>query len=146
MNVIGWDHAMRNKVCLSLEDNVIISSGRKCVSALWRAKLETRRHKIMGRFKAKLEVNKRSTEMNAFVEELLARTLLGIVASLKGPGDVQTLELQQERGNVEITVNGRNVPLTPFPNDIICSTLTGLVSSLKGVDDIESMVIRIDLQ
>jgi hypothetical protein len=100
----------------------------------------------MGRFKAKLEVNKISTEMNAFVEELLARTALGIVASLKGPGEVQTLELRQERGNVEITVNGRNVPLTPFPNDIICSTLTGLVSSLKGVDDIESMVIRIDLQ
>jgi hypothetical protein len=100
----------------------------------------------MGRFKAKLEVNKISIEMNDFVEELLARTTLGIVAALKGTGDVQILELRQEKGNVEITVNGRDVPLTPFPNDIIRNTLTGLVSSLKEVDDIDSVDISVEVK
>jgi hypothetical protein len=100
----------------------------------------------MGRFKAKLEVNNISIEMNAFVEELLARTALGIVASLKGTEDVQTLELRQEKGNVAITANGRDVPLTPFPNDVIRNTLTGLLSSLKGIDDMESVYISVELQ
>ncbi|MBT9163263.1 MAG: hypothetical protein DDT24_00167 [Chloroflexi bacterium] len=101
---------------------------------------------MKGALKARLQVNKMSIEMNPFVEGLLAQIAVGVVASLKGTEDVQTLEIRQEKGDVKITVNGSDVPLTPFPNDIICSTLTGLVSSLKEVDDIESLDINVEVQ
>ena len=96
--------------------------------------------------KAKLRVNKISVDMNPFVEEFLARTAVAIVASLKGAENVQSLEIQQQKGNAKITVNGNEIPLTPFANDIICSTLTGLVSSLKEVEDIDSLDISVDVQ
>ena len=96
-------------------------------------------------FEAKLRVNKISVEMNSFVEEFLARTTVGIVASLKGAENAQSLEIHQEKGNVKIAVNGNQIPLTPFPNDIICSTLTGLVSSLKEVEDIDSLDISVEV-
>ncbi|MCL0029774.1 hypothetical protein M1N19_02260 [Dehalococcoidia bacterium] len=101
---------------------------------------------MSGALKAKLQVNKISIEMNPFVEEFLAQIAVGVVASLKGAEDVQTLEIRQEKGNVKITVNGSDVPLTPFPNDIICSTLIGLVSSLREVDEIESLDISVEVQ
>lgn len=94
--------------------------------------------------KAKLWVNKVSIEMNPFVEEFLARTTLGAVASLRGGGSVQRLELHQEKGDVKITVNGNELSLTPFPGDIICSTLTGLVSSLKDVADVGNLDISVE--
>ena len=94
--------------------------------------------------KAKLWVNKVSIEMNPFVEEFLARTTLGAVASLRGGGSVQSLELHQEKGDVKITVNGNELSLTPFPGDIICSTLTGLVSSLKDVADVGNLDISVE--
>jgi len=96
--------------------------------------------------KAKLRVNKISMEMHQFVEEFLARTAVGIVATLKGAENVQSLEIHQVKGNVKITVNGNEIPLTPFPNDIICNTLTGLVSSLKDVGDIGSFDISVEVQ
>lgn len=103
----------------------------------------TGRCKMAGSFKAKLRVNKISVDMEPFVEEFLARTTVGLVTSLRGGENVQSLEMHQEKGNVKITVNGNEIPLTPFPNDIICNTLTGLVSSLKGVADIDSLDISV---
>jgi len=109
-------------------------------------KSKTWRYKVKGSFEAKLHVNKISVEMNPFAEELLARTMVGAVASLKGAEDIKSLEIHQEKGNVEITVNGNEIPITPFPNDIISNTLTSLVSSLKGVDKIDSLDISIKVQ
>ena len=95
-------------------------------------------------FKAALSINNMSTELNSFVEELLARTVAGAVSSLKGVEDIQSLELHLERGDVGISVNGNEVPLTPFPNDIIANTVIALASSLKGVDQVESLEINIE--
>ena len=97
-------------------------------------------------FKAKLWVNKNPVDMNPFVEEFLARTSVGAVASLRGAEDIRSLEIHQDKGNVRIEVNGKNIPLTPFPNDIISSTLVGLVSSLKGISKIDSLLINVALQ
>ncbi|MCL0098439.1 hypothetical protein M1O57_01585 [Dehalococcoidia bacterium] len=97
------------------------------------------------KLKAKLWVNKVSVEVNPFVEQFLARTTLGAVASLRGGGSVQSLELHQQKGDVKITVNGNELPLTPFPRDIICNTLIGLVSSLKGVDEVDNLDISIEV-
>ena len=101
---------------------------------------------MKGNFKAKLKVNKISVDMNPFIEEFLARISLGIVASLRGAENAQSLEIHQEKGNVKITVNGNEIPVTLFPNEIICSTLTGLVSPLKEVEDIDSLDISVEVQ
>ena len=96
-------------------------------------------------FKAKLWVNKNPVDMNPFVEEFLARTSVGAVASLRGAEDIRSLEIHQDKGNVRIEVNGKEIPLTPFPNDIISSTLVGLASSLKGVGGIDSIDISVEV-
>ena len=98
---------------------------------------------MKGNFKAALSINNVSTELNSFIEELLARTVAGAVSSLKGAEDIQSLELYLEQGDVRISVNGNELSLTPFPNDIIANTVIGLVSSLKGVDQVESLEINI---
>ena len=98
-----------------------------------------------GSYKARLKVNQKPVAMNRFVEEFVARTMAGAVASLKGAEDIRNLIIHQKKGNVEITVNGKDIPLTPFPNDIISNTLVGLASSLKGVDDIDSIDISVEL-
>ena len=95
-------------------------------------------------FRAELKVNGTSVEINAFVEEFLARVIVGAVSSLKGVEDIKSLQVQQKNGDVEITVNGKDIPLTPFPSDIISNTLVGMVSSLSGIGDIDSIEISVE--
>jgi hypothetical protein len=99
---------------------------------------------VKAEFKANLWVNGLPVDLNPFVEEFLARTVIGAVSSLKGAEDIQSLELYLERGEVRIIVDGNELSLTPFPSDIIASTVTGLVSSLKEIDKIESL--RVDVR
>ena len=89
---------------------------------------------MAGSFKAKLRMNKITVEMNAFVEDFLARTVVGMVSSLRGVDKIHSLEIHKEKGDVKVTVNGNEIPLTPFPNNIIRNTLTALISSLKDGD------------
>ena len=96
-------------------------------------------------FRATLKVNGIPVEINPFVEEFLARTMVGAVSSLKEVEDIESLYVHHKKGNIEITANGEDIPLTPFPNDIISNTLTGLVSTLKGVNDIDSMDISVEI-
>jgi len=95
-------------------------------------------------FRAELKVNGIAVEINAFVEEFLARAVVGAVSSLRGVEDIKSLQVQQKKCDVEITVNGKDIPLTPFPNDIISNTLIGIVSSLRGVDNIDSIDISVE--
>jgi hypothetical protein len=95
-------------------------------------------------FRAELKVNGISVDINAFVEEFLARVIVGAVSSLKGVEDIKSLQVHQKKGNVEMTVNGKDIPLTPFPNDIISNTLVGMVSSLRGIDDIEDIYVSVE--
>ena len=98
-----------------------------------------------GKLEAKLWVNNISVDLNPFVEEFLARTVIGAVSSLKGAEDIQSLELHLSQGNVRAIVNGNEINVTSFPNDIIASTITGSVSVLKDVDKIESLKINIKI-
>jgi hypothetical protein len=98
------------------------------------------------RFKVNLRINKKSVELNPFVEEFLARTTIGAAASLRGVEEIQSLEIHQEKDDVTVTVNGEEIPLTPFPRDIIANTLSGMVSPLKGVDDIDSLYISVKVE
>lgn len=94
--------------------------------------------------KAKLSINKKEIDMNAFVEGLVAHVTIGAVNSLDGVEDVKTVDLNMDKGEIDIVVNKENVRITPFPNDVIAATLLGLVSLLKGVEDVEQMEIKVD--
>ncbi len=96
--------------------------------------------------KTELEVNNVPVELNPFVDEFLARTVVGAVSSLKGAGNIQGLELYLERDDVKIVVNGNELPITPFPKEIITNTIIGLISSLKGVHKIDSLKIKVKAQ
>lgn len=97
-------------------------------------------------FKVELVINKESIELNPFIEEFLARTVVGVVSSLRGAENIRDMELYLEQGDVKLVVNGNELSLTPFPKDIITNTITGLVSSLKGVDKIDSLKITVKAQ
>ena len=94
--------------------------------------------------KAKLSINKKEIDMNAFVEGLVAHVTIGAVNSLDGVEDVKTVDLSMDKGEIDIMVNKENIRVTPFPNDVIAATLLGLVSLLKGVEDVEQMEIKVD--
>ena len=96
--------------------------------------------------RAELVINKESIELNPFVEEFLARTVVGAVSSLREAENIRDMELYLERGDVKIVVTGNELPLTPFPKDIITNTITSLVSSLKGVGKIDSLKITVKAQ
>jgi ribosomal protein S9 len=84
--------------------------------------------------------------MKPYVEELVARTVIGMVTPLRGAENMKDLNVYLEKGNVKITVNGNELAITEFPNDIIANTLTGLVSSLKEVEDIDSLDISVKVE
>lgn len=97
-------------------------------------------------FEAELQVNDVSVELNPFVEQFLARTVLGAVSSLKRAEDIRKLGLYIRHGDVRIIVNDNELPLTPFPKEIFANTLIGLVSSLKEVGKIDSLNISVEIR
>lgn len=96
-----------------------------------------------GSFTAELSVNGAAIELNPFVEQFMARTVVGGVSCLRGVENVEQLELAVKGGDVELFVNGEEIVLTPFPRDVIKSTVMGLVSSLKGVGRVDSLRILV---
>ena len=93
--------------------------------------------------KAKLRVNKITVDMNPFVEEFVARTVVGMVTPLKGVENIKNVDVYMEKDTVKISVNGNDITLTEFPTEIIVNTVTALVSSLKDVDNIDNLDISI---
>ena len=94
-------------------------------------------------FHTTLQINSEPVELNHFIENFMARTVVGAVSSLKGTDNVQSLECRLAQGELELIVNGSEIPLTTFPREIIINTIIGLVSSLKGVDKIDNLEISI---
>jgi len=97
----------------------------------------------MKEYSAELQVMGKAVELNHFAEQFLAHTVVGASSSLKGFGEIHTLELQRKDGGITLTVNGSEIELSKFPHDIIDNTLKGLLSSLKDVDLTESYTIKV---
>ena len=96
-------------------------------------------------YKAELWVNKVSVEMNAFAEDFLAHTVVGMVSSLQHVDKIKHLEMHGKKDEVRLHIDGNEIPLTLFPTNIIRNTLAALVSSLKDVDKtIDSWDIRVE--
>ncbi len=46
---------------------------------------------------AQLQVNGEQIELNLFIEELISQTVIGMVKSLRGVGDIETITLKVSR-------------------------------------------------
>ena len=90
-----------------------------------------------------LSVNDAPIEVDYFVQGYIDHVMAGIVASLKGTGEIRRLQVSMENDNVAMRLNGRSVPINPFVNKIIRNTVVGMVSALKGVGEISKLNISI---
>jgi len=90
-----------------------------------------------------LRVNENPINLDYFLEGFVDHTVSGIIAALKGTGEIAYLDVAIDRENVSVILNGADVPVNLFASKIIRNTITGLVSSLKGVDVAETIAIAI---
>ncbi len=109
------------------------------VNYYWRAKMKLE-------YRARMTVNEKAIEMNAFIEGYVSHIAAGIVQSLKGVDYLSKIDIICDGEEIKIAVNGENISLTPFPNDLISSTLKGMLEPLKGVDEIKKLRISVDIK
>ncbi len=83
--------------------------------------------------KVSLSVNDVPIKLDGFVLEFIIKVMTGIVATLKGTGEIQSLELSIKGEAVKINLNGSLVQVIPFVSEFIRNTVIGMVSPLKGV-------------
>ena len=85
--------------------------------------------------KISLSVNDTPVKLDYFVSGYLDHVAGGIVASLKGTGEIKDLELEiDDDGIVTLALNGVDIPLNFFATEIVKSTVAGMVTPLKGVE------------
>ncbi len=82
-----------------------------------------------------LAVNGTSISLDYFVAGYLDHVTGGIIASLKGTGEIKKLKLTiDSKGLVKINLNNADVPINYFVEEIVRSTIKGIIAPLKGVD------------
>jgi hypothetical protein len=90
-----------------------------------------------------LSVNDATIALDDFVRGYIDHVVGGILASLKGTGEIKSVDLTIEADQVSIVLNTAAVPLTPFATRIIRNTMAGMISSLQGVHQMERMQLTI---
>ena len=90
-----------------------------------------------------LSVNDMPIEIDYFVQQFFGNTIAGMLATLEGTGEIETLELSIDKDEVTINLNNALVPINPFVSKIFRNIITGMVSSLKGVNEINKVDISI---
>ena len=80
-----------------------------------------------------LDVAGQSIKLDYFVESFIDHTTRGMVSSLEGVGEINTLVLTISGEEVELTINESDIPVNRFSGLIIASTVAGMVAPLKGV-------------
>ena len=90
-----------------------------------------------------LTVNESPIGLNNFVHGYVDCVVSGIIASLKGTGEILGVNLALTGDQVSLVLNKEAIPLNPFVTRIIHNTIMGMVSSLKKVSAIERMEITI---
>ena len=91
----------------------------------------------------KLLVNDAPIPLDYFVEGFVDHTVGGMIASLEGTGEIDSLDLSIEGDKVVINLNNTDIPANAFVCKIISSTVAGMLSTLKGVSDIKKVKITI---
>ena len=90
-----------------------------------------------------LLINGAPVGLNYFVRGFIENTAGGMIASLEGTGEIETLDISIEGGEVKINLNNTPVPTNPFAGKIIRNTISGMVSPLKGVSEINTLKLSI---
>ncbi len=96
--------------------------------------------------KINLSVNDTPIKLDYFVAGYLDHVTGGIIASLKGTGEIKDLELDiDDDGIVTLALNGADIPLNYFATEIVKSTVEGMMKPLKGVDGpVNSVELKIE--
>jgi len=90
-----------------------------------------------------LSVNDTPIELDYFVRGFINDTISGMLASLKGTGEIKNLDIAIEGEKVAINLNDDVLPINLFASEIIRSTIAGIISPLKGVSEINKANISI---
>lgn len=90
-----------------------------------------------------LSVNDTTIALDKFVQGYIDHVVGGILASLKGTGEIKSVDLTIEGDQVLILLNNAAVPLNPFATRIIYNTLVGMISPLHGVHTIDRIQLNI---
>jgi hypothetical protein len=91
-----------------------------------------------------LSVNDAPIEMDYFVQGFVDHTVVGMVSSLEGVGDINDIGVSVNGNKATVSVNSDKVPLNEFAAAIVSSTVRGLVSSLKGAENPQKIQIGIE--
>ena len=97
----------------------------------------------MGTRQVALSVNGVPIELDYFVQGFIDHAVGGMLESLEGTGEIETVNLSIDGDSVGVTLNNVTVPVNPFVTRIIKSTVIGMVSTLKGVGEVKTLNINI---
>lgn len=90
-----------------------------------------------------LSVNDAPIELDYFVQGFIDHVMGGMIAALRGTGEIESLDVSILGDTVTINLNNAVVPVNPFVNRITKNTIVAMVSSLKGVSNIDRMNLSI---
>ncbi|HEY78605.1 MAG TPA: hypothetical protein G4O09_05780 [Dehalococcoidia bacterium] len=87
----------------------------------------------MGTSQVSLTVNDAAIELDDFVQRFIDHVVGSILATLKGTGEINSVDINIVEDKITIDLNNKVVPTNPFVSDITRNVITAMVSSLKGV-------------
>jgi hypothetical protein len=90
-----------------------------------------------------LFVNDKPIVLDDFVQGYIGHVVSGVLASLKGTGEMKSVDLAITGDQVSIVLNDTAVSLNSFATRIIRNTLVGMISTLHGVQAIERTQLSI---
>ena len=90
-----------------------------------------------------LLVNDTTVVIEQFVQDFIYQTINGMLAALKGTGEIEFLDIAIDSDEISLNLNNDPVPMNPFVSTFIRNTMVGMVSSLKGVSDTHKIDISI---
>jgi hypothetical protein len=97
----------------------------------------------MGTSQVSLTVNDAAIELDDFVQRFIDNVVGGMLATLKGIGAINSVDINITEDKITIDLNNKEVPLNPFVREITRNVVTGMVSSLKGVEKANRINISI---
>ncbi len=90
-----------------------------------------------------LLVNDTPIPLDYFVQGFIDRVIGAMLTTLEGTGEVKTLDIAIDGGEVTINLNDNMVPINLFVSNIFRNTIVGMLSPLKGVGTIDKVNISI---
>ncbi len=96
--------------------------------------------------KVRLAINDSPLPIADFVQIFIGEVVTGMLSTLKGVGEIQSVELSIDGEGVKIDINNATVPSNEFVDKFVRNTVIGMVTSLKGVEQVEKLEIRITNQ